>query len=55
MADKETEATKTPDFLALAGSVDVPAAKRGMPWEEVLRQTRADRARRDQGFVRREP
>lgn len=34
---------KTPDFLELAGSVPVPAAKRGTPWDEVLRRTRADR------------
>lgn len=34
---------KTPDFLALAGSVEVPAAKRGTPWKEVLRATRRDR------------
>ena len=31
---------RTPDLLALAGSVNVPAAKRGTPWTEVLRQTR---------------
>jgi antitoxin PrlF len=37
---------KTPDFLDLAGSVPVPAAKRGTPWDEVLRQTRAPRAGR---------
>jgi AbrB family looped-hinge helix DNA binding protein len=37
---------KTPDFLDLAASVSVPAAKRGTPWDEVLRQTRADRVRR---------
>ena len=35
---------KTPDFLALAGSVPVPAAKRGTGWDEVLRQTRRERA-----------
>jgi antitoxin PrlF len=29
--------SKTPDFLALAGSVEVPAAKRGVPWEKVRR------------------
>lgn len=29
---------KTPDFLELAGSVDVPPEKRGTPWDEVLRQ-----------------
>lgn len=29
---------KTPDLLELAGSVEVPAEKRGVPWEEVQRQ-----------------
>lgn len=37
---------KTPDFLALAGTVAVPAGKRGTAWDEVLRSTRADRTRR---------
>jgi antitoxin PrlF len=37
---------KTPDFLDLAGSVPVPAAKRGTPWDEVIRQTRSVRAER---------
>jgi AbrB family looped-hinge helix DNA binding protein len=35
---------KTPDFLGLARSVPVPAAKRGTPWDEVLRATRRARA-----------
>ncbi len=35
---------RTPDLLALAGSVPVPAAKRGTPWAKVRRQTRAARA-----------
>lgn len=35
---------RTPDLLALAGSVSVPVAKRGTPWDEVLRQTRRGRA-----------
>jgi AbrB family looped-hinge helix DNA binding protein len=35
---------KTPDFLSLAGSVPVPAVKRGTPWDEVLRGTRRARA-----------
>jgi AbrB family looped-hinge helix DNA binding protein len=35
---------RTPDLFALAGSVSVPAAKRGTPWDEVLRQTRRARA-----------
>jgi AbrB family looped-hinge helix DNA binding protein len=37
---------KTPNFLELAGSVPVPAAKAGTAWDEVLRRTRADRAGR---------
>jgi antitoxin PrlF len=37
---------KTPDFLAAAGSVPVPAGKRGTAWDEVLRQTRRERAER---------
>jgi antitoxin PrlF len=35
---------RTPDLLALAGSVSVPAAKRGTAWTEVLRRTRRARA-----------
>jgi AbrB family looped-hinge helix DNA binding protein len=35
---------RTPDLMALAGSISVPAAKRGTPWTEVLRQTRRSRA-----------
>jgi antitoxin PrlF len=35
---------RTPDLLALAGSVSVPADKRGTGWAEVLRQTRRTRA-----------
>jgi len=35
---------KTPDLLDLAGAVDVPAARRGTPWDEVRRRTREDRA-----------
>ena len=34
---------KIPSFLDLAGSVAVPAGKRGTPWDEVLRQTRQSR------------
>jgi antitoxin PrlF len=37
---------RTPDLLALAGSISVPASKRGTPWTEVLRQTREARADR---------
>ncbi|MHB8693783.1 MAG: AbrB/MazE/SpoVT family DNA-binding domain-containing protein [Solirubrobacteraceae bacterium] len=35
---------KTPSLLDLAGSVSVPAEKRGTLWDDVLRQTRAARA-----------
>jgi AbrB family looped-hinge helix DNA binding protein len=37
---------KTPDFLELAGTVAVPASKRGTQWDEVLRSTRRERAGR---------
>jgi antitoxin PrlF len=36
---------RTADLLELAGTVAVPAAKRGIPWEEVRRQVRAARSR----------
>jgi antitoxin PrlF len=32
------------NLLALAGSVSVPAGKRGTPWAEVLGKTRQNRA-----------
>jgi antitoxin PrlF len=35
---------RTPDFLDLAGSIRVPAAKRNVAWNEVLRRTRSERA-----------
>jgi antitoxin PrlF len=35
---------RTPDLLALAGTVQVPAAKRNVAWDEVIRRTRSDRA-----------
>jgi AbrB family looped-hinge helix DNA binding protein len=34
---------KTADFLSLAGSVQVPAAKRNVAWDEVIRTTRSAR------------
>ena len=37
---------RTTDFLSLAGSVTVPAAKRNASWDEVIRRTRAARAPR---------
>jgi antitoxin PrlF len=35
---------KTPDLLDLAGTVAVPAAKRNVAWDEVIRRTRTARA-----------
>ena len=35
---------RTPDFLELAGSIQVPAAKRNVAWDDVIRRTRAERA-----------
>lgn len=35
---------RTPNLLDLAGVVDVPAARRGTPWDEVRRTTRQSRA-----------
>jgi AbrB family looped-hinge helix DNA binding protein len=35
---------RTPDFLSLAGTVRVPAAKRNAAWDDVLRGTRSARA-----------
>lgn len=35
---------RTPDFLALAGTVRVPASKRNVAWDEAIRRTRSDRA-----------
>jgi AbrB family looped-hinge helix DNA binding protein len=35
---------RTKDFLDLAGSIAVPAAKRNVAWDDVVRRTRADRA-----------
>jgi antitoxin PrlF len=37
---------RTSDFLGLAGSVAVPAAKRNASWDEVIRRTRVARAER---------
>jgi AbrB family looped-hinge helix DNA binding protein len=37
---------RTRDFLALAGTIPVPAAKRNVAWDEVIRRTRSDRAAR---------
>jgi antitoxin PrlF len=35
---------RTPDFLALAGTVRVPVAKRNASWDDVIRKTRMARA-----------
>jgi antitoxin PrlF len=37
---------RTPAFLELAGSIQVPAAKRNVAWDEVVRRTRDNRAHR---------
>ncbi len=37
---------RTPDFLSLAGSLAVPAAKRNVAWDDVIRKTRVKRADR---------
>lgn len=38
---------RTPEFLALAGTIAVPARKRNVAWDEIIRSTRADRALKD--------
>ena len=35
---------KTPNLLDLAGTIRVPAAKRNVAWDEVIRRTRTVRA-----------
>lgn len=35
---------RSPDLLDLAGTVPVPASKRGVPWDEVRRAARAARS-----------
>lgn len=37
---------RTADFPSLAGSVALPAAKLNVAWDEVIRRTRAARARK---------
>jgi antitoxin PrlF len=36
---------RTPDFLSLAGTIAVPAAKRNTAWDDVIRKTRSERAK----------
>jgi antitoxin PrlF len=43
---KRATLARTPDLLSLAGSVPVPAGKRGTAWDQVIVQTRASRAPR---------
>jgi antitoxin PrlF len=35
---------RTPDFLSLAGTIRVPANRRNVAWDDVIRKTRASRA-----------
>jgi len=35
---------RTPDFLTLGGTVRVPAGKRNVAWDDVIRRARAARA-----------
>lgn len=35
---------RTPDFLSLAGTIKVPAARRNAAWDDVIRTTRSARA-----------
>lgn len=39
--------SRSPDFLALGGTISVPAAKRDVSWDDVIRRTRAARSRQD--------
>lgn len=41
--DNRAVVARTPDLLDLAGSVPVPAAKRGMAWDDVIAATRKAR------------
>ena len=38
--DEHATVARSQDLIRLAGSVTVPASKRGAPWDEVLRETR---------------
>jgi antitoxin PrlF len=40
---KRAVLARVPDFLDLAGTFKVPAAKRNMAWDEVIRRARAAR------------
>ncbi len=43
---KRAVLARTPHFLELAGTVEVPVARRNVAWDDVIRRTRATRARR---------
>ena len=36
--------TRTPDFLELAGQLQIPASKKNVAWDHVIKSTRANRA-----------
>ena len=44
---KRAVLAKVPDFLTLAGTVPVPATKRGADWSEIRRATWRKRAAQD--------
>ena len=46
VANGQAMLSRTADFLDLAGSITVPAARRGTAWDDVRRHTRSDRANR---------
>ncbi|MCB1256177.1 MAG: AbrB/MazE/SpoVT family DNA-binding domain-containing protein [Microthrixaceae bacterium] len=35
---------RTPEFLSLAGTISVPATKRNVAWDDIIRTTHARRA-----------
>lgn len=35
---------RTPSLMEIAGTFEVPLAKRGTPWDEVIKETRRKRA-----------
>ena len=41
---KRAVLARTPGFLSLAGTIAVPASRRNVAWDDVLRRTRAARA-----------
>ena len=41
---KRAVLARTADFLSLAGTIAVPANRRNVAWDDVLRRTRASRA-----------